>query len=219
MKWVLGIVAAIVVLAIVALAAVPYLVDTPRIQAYIASNATQTLGRPVKFSSVSVRVLPLPAVQLHDLEVAEDPKFGTAPFLKLKTGRIRLRLLPLLTGRVELGDIVLDKPVVTIVQTADGRLNISTLGTGANAKPPAEPARVEASAKAGPVTIDMPNSSGVSHNIAVQQGTNGAVLGASSFISKGSTSVTVTLKPGAYTFFCQVPGHRAAGMEGTLSVK
>ena len=42
---------------------------------------------------------------------------------------------------MELGDIVLDKPVVTIVQTADGRLNISTLGTGANAKPPAEPAR------------------------------------------------------------------------------
>jgi len=77
----------------------------------------------------------------------------------------------------------------------------------------------KASAKAGPVTIAMPNSSGVSHNIAVQQGTNGAVLGASSFISKGSTSVTVTLKPGAYTFFCQVPGHRAAGMEGTLSVK
>jgi len=141
MKWVLGIVAAIVVLVIVALAAVPYLVDTPRIQAYIASNATQTLGRPVKFSSVSVRVLPLPAVELHDLEVAEDPKFGTAPFLKLKTGRIRLRLLPLLTGRVELGDIVLDKPIVTVVQTADGRLNISTLGTGANAKPSAEPAR------------------------------------------------------------------------------
>jgi AsmA protein len=141
MKWVLGIAAAIVVLAIVALAAVPYLVDTPRIQAYIASNATQTLGRPVKFSSVSVRVLPLPAVELHELEVAEDPKFGTSPFLKLKTGRIRLRLLPLLTGRVELGDIVLDKPFVTVVQTADGRLNISTLGTGAGAKPPAETAR------------------------------------------------------------------------------
>jgi len=141
MKWVLGIVAAIVILAIAALAAVPYLVDTPRIQAYVASNATQTLGRPVKFSAVSLRVLPLPAVELHDLEVAEDPKFGTAPFLKLKTGRIRLRLLPLLTGRVELGDIVLDKPVVTVVQAADGRLNISTLGTGSGPKPGGESGR------------------------------------------------------------------------------
>jgi uncharacterized cupredoxin-like copper-binding protein len=65
----------------------------------------------------------------------------------------------------------------------------------------------------------MGNMSGVSHNIAIQQGASGAVLGASSFITKGSTSVTVNLKPGAYTFFCQAPGHRAAGMLGTLTVK
>jgi plastocyanin len=45
------------------------------------------------------------------------------------------------------------------------------------------------------------------------------VLGASSFITKGSTSVTVTLKPGTYTYFCQTSGHRAAGMWGTLTVK
>ena len=44
-------------------------------------------------------------------------------------------------------------------------------------------------------------------------------LGASSFITKGNTSVTVNLKPGTYTFFCQAPGHRAAGMVGTLTVK
>ena len=149
MKWILGVVAALVVLAIAALAVVPYLVDTPRIQAYIATNAAATLGRPVKFSSVSLRVLPLPAVELHDLEVAEDPKFGTAPFLKLQTGRIRVRLLPLLRGRVELGDIVLAKPVITVIQAADGRLNISTLGTGtgtrtASDRPPGEAGRSSA---------------------------------------------------------------------------
>jgi mono/diheme cytochrome c family protein len=77
----------------------------------------------------------------------------------------------------------------------------------------------KATGTAGPVALEMPNSSGVSHNIALQQGTSGPVLGASSFITKGTTSVTVTLKPGTYTFFCQVPGHRQAGMEGTLTVK
>lgn len=77
----------------------------------------------------------------------------------------------------------------------------------------------QASATTGSVVVSMPNQSGVSHNIAIQMGTSGPVLGASSFTTKGTASVTVKLKPGTYTFFCQAPGHRAAGMEGTLTVK
>ena len=82
----------------------------------------------------------------------------------------------------------------------------------------------KAAATAGPVTVTMTNMSGVSHNIAFEAGENGATakgakIAASSFISKGETSVKLTLKPGKYTFFCEVPGHRAAGMYGTLTVK
>jgi plastocyanin len=82
----------------------------------------------------------------------------------------------------------------------------------------------KASATAGAVMIEMPNASGVSHNIAIEAGEHGAsgsgpVLGASSFTTKGTASVSVTLKPGVYTFFCQAPGHRPAGMYGTLTVK
>ena len=139
--WLLGVVAALLIVVIAAAAALPYLVDTPGIRAYISATATQTLGRPVRFSTASVRVLPLPAVELHDLEVAEDPTFGTAPFLVLDVGHVRLRLLPLLTGRVELGDIVLRKPSVRIVQGADGRLNISTLGTTAEPRQATKPGR------------------------------------------------------------------------------
>ena len=39
-------------------------------------------------------------------------------------------------------------------------------------------------------------------------------------VSPGGTSTdTLTLKPGKYTFYCPVPGHRAAGMVGTLTVQ
>jgi plastocyanin len=77
----------------------------------------------------------------------------------------------------------------------------------------------KASATAGSVTIEMPNMSGVSHNIAIEQGTGGSVLAASKFVTKGTASVTVSLKPGTYTYFCQAPGHRQAGMLGTITVK
>jgi plastocyanin len=74
------------------------------------------------------------------------------------------------------------------------------------------------SAKAGKVTITMTNMSSLGHNITIQQGTSGAVLGATPTFQGGSKSVTVDLKPGKYTFYCSVPGHRAGGMVGTLTV-
>jgi mono/diheme cytochrome c family protein len=82
----------------------------------------------------------------------------------------------------------------------------------------------KASAKAGAVTIEMPNTSGVSHNIALEAGEHGATaagpkIGASAFTTKTTASVSVNLKPGVYTFFCEAPGHRPAGMYGTLTVK
>lgn len=71
----------------------------------------------------------------------------------------------------------------------------------------------------GAVTLTMANKSGTPHNIALQQGTGGAVLGAGAIVSSGTSTVKATLKPGTYTYFCQVPGHRQAGMLGTLTVK
>jgi plastocyanin len=82
----------------------------------------------------------------------------------------------------------------------------------------------KASAEPGSVAVSMPNMSGVSHNIAIETGAGGAtakgaVLASSQFVTKGSASIKVDLKPGTYTFFCEAPGHRAAGMYGTLMVK
>ncbi len=72
------------------------------------------------------------------------------------------------------------------------------------------------SAKAGRVTITMTNMSPLEHNVTVAQGST--VLGATPTFAGGSKTLTLKLKPGTYTFYCSVPGHRQAGMEGTLSV-
>jgi plastocyanin len=73
------------------------------------------------------------------------------------------------------------------------------------------------SAKAGKVTIDFKNPSAIPHNVVIEE--NGKELAGFEPIAEGEESETAELKPGTYTFFCSVPGHREAGMEGTLTVK
>ena len=75
-----------------------------------------------------------------------------------------------------------------------------------------------ATAKAGEVTINFTNSSPVPHDVKIED-SSGEEIGGTETISEGSESAEVELKPGTYTFYCSVPGHRQAGMEGTLTVK
>jgi plastocyanin len=75
----------------------------------------------------------------------------------------------------------------------------------------------ELSAKAGKVRIDFKNPSAIPHNVVIEE--NGKELAGFEPIAEGEESETAELQPGTYTFFCSVPGHREAGMEGTLTVK
>jgi plastocyanin len=96
-------------------------------------------------------------------------------------------------------------------------------GGGSTVKVSADPSgalkfdKSSLTAKAGKVTIAMTNPSSVTHGIGVNG--NGVDKDGPT-VGMGSTStVTVTLKPGKYTFYCPVPGHKAGGMKGTLTVK
>ena len=72
-------------------------------------------------------------------------------------------------------------------------------------------------AKAGKVTIDFDNaSSSVPHGVGIE---GNGVDEESGTVTGAKTSVTADLKPGKYEFYCPIPGHREAGMEGTLTVQ
>jgi plastocyanin len=73
-------------------------------------------------------------------------------------------------------------------------------------------------AKAGKVTVEFKNPQALTHDVAFED-SSGKEVGATELIADGSDTTTVDLKPGTYTYFCTVPGHREAGMEGTLTVK
>jgi plastocyanin len=76
--------------------------------------------------------------------------------------------------------------------------------------------QTELTAPAGEVTIELVNDSGLPHNVEVE---GNGVEEVSDTISEGSTELTVNLEPGEYEYYCAVPGHREAGMEGTLTVE
>ena len=85
------------------------------------------------------------------------------------------------------------------------------------ANPDGELAYEEDSAEteAGTVTIELTNDSAVPHDVRIEDGGD---IGGTEEVSGGSTSAEVDLEAGEYTFYCSVPGHREAGMEGTLTV-
>jgi len=74
-----------------------------------------------------------------------------------------------------------------------------------------------AEAPAGQLEIDTPNKSSVDHNIALEG--NGVSEIGPVVKNGGVSKISADLKPGDYTFFCSVPGHRQGGMEGKLTVK
>jgi plastocyanin len=77
----------------------------------------------------------------------------------------------------------------------------------------------QATAPAGALVVSSTNKSTTPHNIEITG--PGIRVPPGPVVSGGKTSTlaSATFKPGKYTFFCTVPGHRQAGMQGTLTVK
>ena len=73
-------------------------------------------------------------------------------------------------------------------------------------------------APAGNVRITLNNPSPIQHNVSLQ-GPGGINLHGPTIGKGGSSQVQARVKPGSYTYYCSVPGHRQAGMQGTLTVK
>ena len=73
-------------------------------------------------------------------------------------------------------------------------------------------------AKAGKVSVTFTNMASLSHNLTVAS-SSGTQVGGTETFQGGSKTLALNLTAGTYKFFCTVPGHRAAGMEGTLTVQ
>jgi uncharacterized cupredoxin-like copper-binding protein len=108
-------------------------------------------------------------------------------------------------------------PITQVGREAASGSGVSSLKQAADPEGQLKFTTKDLSAKAGAVTISFANASPLPHNLTIAQGTT--VLGATPTFQGATKTLTLKLAPGTYVFYCSVPGHRQAGMEGKLDVR
>ena len=109
---------------ILALVIVPPYVSISRYKNRISQVLAASIGRPVRLSSVELRILPRPSFVLTDLVVEEDPAYGAEPVLHANTVTASIRILPLWRGRLQISRISVDEASLNLVRTDAGRWNL-----------------------------------------------------------------------------------------------
>ncbi len=147
-------------LVVMGIAAIHHFVDANTFRPVIEKQLTATLGRDVKLGELRLSVWSGSLVA-QELSVAEDPAFGTAPFLTAKELRIGVSLRPLIFAHeVNLRSFQIESPQINVIRALDGTWNFSSFGRGAAGGATAvgrEPVSVVASSKRA--TRELPDLS------------------------------------------------------------
>src|SRR6266567_347290 len=115
------------ILILVALLVLPPLISISRYKNRITALVSTALRRPVRLSSVELRILPRPGFVITDLTVDEDPAYGAEPVLHASTVTTAIRLSSLWRGQLQLSRISVDEASLNLVHTPDGRWNVDPL--------------------------------------------------------------------------------------------
>ncbi len=123
-KWIAGIVIGIVVLIIALLVVAPMLVPVDTVREQITSAVKDATGRDLTIKGgLSVSVFPTLSVTAKDVTFSNAAFAGDKPMASLAKLDVHLRLLPLLSRRIEVSSFVLDKPDINLQTDKNGRGN------------------------------------------------------------------------------------------------
>ena len=106
---------------------VPSYFSAERYRHRLQAGLEQVLHRPVKFGAVSFRLLPRPGFSIEDVEVDEDPEFGSEPFARVDRIACDLRWHSLWRSRMDFAHLHLDRPSFNIVLNSRGDWNVEKL--------------------------------------------------------------------------------------------
>ena len=151
MKIVLGLlVVAVAVFALVL--SLPFLIDLNKYQDQFKPLIEEVLNRKVRLQDIRLTIWPRIGARVGGFTVLDEPAFGSAPFTSLTSLDVGVKLMPLLSGKVEVEHITLRDPVITVIKNKNGVLNVSTIGrTGVPV--PKTPSRAPIPSAEGPLKI------------------------------------------------------------------
>lgn len=151
MKIMIGIGVALVVL-VGAVLLLPFIVDLNKYQDQYRPLIEDALNRKVTLEDIRLTIWPRLGARVAGFTVVEDPAFGTGAFASLSSVDVGVKLMPLLSGKVEVEEITLREPVITVLKNKNGVLNASTLGRKGVAVPET-PSRAPVPSPDGPLKI------------------------------------------------------------------
>ena len=129
MKSPVKIIAIIVVALIVFAIVLPFVVDVNAFRPKIESELSVALGRQVSVGNLHLSIFS-GSVSADDLAIADDPAFGTAPFIRAKSLKVGVEMLPLIFRKaLHVTNLTLENPEVSLVRSSTGKWNFSSLGT------------------------------------------------------------------------------------------
>lgn len=135
MRRTAAIIGGIFLVLFLALLLAPFLVDLSFLKSRFLPQVEAAMGRPVDVGSIRLSLWPL-GVQVKDVVVQDDPQFSSDEFFRSDSVVVSFRFLPLLQKRVEVSQLLVQRPSIHLIQDASGKLNTSTLGQGTEKKPP-----------------------------------------------------------------------------------
>src|SRR6516164_6777987 len=131
-----GIAFAILLLILIVL---PFVINVNRFRPKVESEASAALGRQVTVGDLSLSLLS-GTVRADNIAIADDPAFSKSPFVTAQSLKVGVEILPLLSSKFNVTYITLEQPQITLVKTASGKWNFSSIG-GASAKKAPEAAK------------------------------------------------------------------------------
>lgn len=151
MKFLVGLGILVIIVAAV-IFSLPFLVDLNKYQDQYKPLLEEALNRKVQIQDIRLTIWPRIGARVAGFAVLDDPAFGTAPFTSLTSLDVGVKLMPLLSGKVEVEEITLRDPVITVIKNKNGVLNVSTIGrTGVPT--PETPSRAPIPSTDGPLKI------------------------------------------------------------------